>query len=129
AREMQGPRPNMNIVEIIQDALRRRPPRRAVRPYRRVDHSPPEARLKNEVWPLLREARAALEARGYIAIAVRPSPDDAAHLYALLILEAASQKLDDGCFLRFMILDGKVHVKVSNPARKDEQPVPLEPQG
>jgi hypothetical protein len=119
----------MNISEIIHNSLRGQKPRRRSRGYGPVDFAPPEEFLKNEVWPLLKEARGELEVRGFSSIATRPAADDPSHAYALLILDGPEEKLSDACFLRFQIVDGQVCVRVKNPARNDAAPVPLDPPG
>jgi hypothetical protein len=119
----------MNIAEVIQDALRGRSPRREARRYGPGDPTAPEEFLETRVWPLLKEARYQLETRRFSAIAVRPEKDDPTHRYALIILDSPCQRPGHACFLRFLILEGKVCVSVKNAQRTDPEPLPLEPPG
>jgi hypothetical protein len=119
----------MNIADVIKDALRGRAPRRMGTQYGPGDPTPPADFLRTEVWPLLKEARLELESRNYKSIAVRAAKDDPAQSHALLILGSSGHEGIDGCFLRFMIVDEHVCVTIKNPARNDQEPVPLHTPG
>jgi hypothetical protein len=118
----------MNISKLISDSLRGEPPRPRERQTGGLDISPAVEFLEREVWPLLREARLALESKGFIAIAVAPGPDDKAHTHALLILDGGTRP-EDTCAVKFLIRDQRLHVKVEHPHRSDAEPFPLDPPG
>jgi hypothetical protein len=118
----------MDIPTVIREALRGHAPRTRGRQTGGLDDSPAVEFLEREVWPLLKGARQSLERSGIIAVALAPSPSDDKRTHALLILQPG-KKPEDACSLRFMVIEGKLHVKVSHPQRNDPAPVLLDPAG
>ena len=118
----------MNLARIISDALRGHPPRPRARQSGGLDNWLVAEFLDREVWPLLKEARQALDAEKLTAIAVPPPPGDVSRTYALLILHSCHGP-GDACALRFLIMNNRLCGKVKHPERNDEVPFVLEPQG
>jgi hypothetical protein len=118
----------MNIPKLISDSLRGEPPRPRDRQSGGLDISPAGEFLEREVWPLLREARLALESKGFLAIAVAPGPDDKSHTHSLLIIDG-SKHPEDACAAKFLVKDKRLHAMVKHPQRNDAEPVLLDPPG
>ena len=106
----------LNLSKIIADALqgRQRFPREC------TDNGsppiPPAEFLERDVWPLLLQARQALEDKGFLAATITPIPEDEARTYALLFMDwsAGLSDQDAGC-LRFLLVDGSLCYSVKYP--------------
>ena len=118
----------MDIPTVIKEALRGHAPRTRARQTGGLDDSPPAEFLEREVWPILKGARQSLERSGIIAVALAPSASDDKRTHALLILQPG-KKPEDACSLRFMVIGGKLHVKISHPQHNSPAPVLLDPAG
>ena len=119
----------MNIAQVIVDASRGRAPRPRGLQRGALDPSPAAEFLLKEVWPLLKQARTAVEERDLLAVALQPPGEDDAQCYTLLIMDSSCKAAEDACFLRFLIQDQRIHLKVQHSGRNDEEPVPLDPPG
>jgi|GEM_PF-4901061 len=118
----------MNLTKLISDSLRGEPPRSRDRQSGGLDISPPAEFLEREVWPLLRETRQALDARGFTAIAVPAPPGDASMTHSLLIIDECENP-EDACSVRFLIKDKRLYAKVKHLDRNDAEPFLLDPPG
>ncbi len=119
----------MNLARTIADAIQGRAPRRhEIKTGGGTSTLSPEEFLRAEVWPLFRETRQALDSRGITAVALQPTDGDPTHSFTLLILDSR-REFEDACFLRFLVNNNQLHIRVKHPRRSDEHPVPLDPSG
>ena len=119
----------MNLSRIIADAIQGRVPRRHDnKPAGATSTLSPQEFLRAEVWPLFRETRQALDSRGITAVALQPAAGDPAHSFTLLVLDSRRES-EDACFLRFLVHNSQLHIRVKHSRRSDEHPVPLHPTG
>ncbi len=120
---------SLNLSKLIADALQGRAP--AVREF--TDNgsppTPPEEFLERDVWPLVLQARLALEDKGFLATTVTPAETDESRTHALLFMDwsAGVENQDAGC-LRFMLQEGVLHASVKQPGG-DSKTLALEPAG
>jgi hypothetical protein len=119
----------LNFSKIIADALQGRPPSTRECTDNGATPIPPAEFLERDVWPLLQQARQALEDKGFLAATITPVEEDESRTHALLFMDwsAGLSDQDAGC-LRFLIVEGALCVAVKQPwgaSRVDR----LEPQG
>jgi len=107
---------SLNLSKIIADALQGRPPSKRECTDNGSAPIPPAEFLERDVWPLLQQARQALEDKGFLAATITPVPEDESRTYALLFMDwsAGLNDQDAGC-LRFMLTDGVVCSAIKYP--------------
>jgi hypothetical protein len=120
---------SLNFPKLIADALQSRPPV----PRECTDNGNPSIPipefLERDVWPLLQQARQALEDKGFLAATITPTPDDESRTHALLFMDwtAGLNDQDAGC-LRFMLSEDILQAAIKHPWG-DSQTVKVEPSG